>query len=75
MMTNRQRLLNANLYDFLSTINRRILDGEEGQLCLMMYIDSSCLKGCVMKSCGECIQTWLNKEEDHGQNRDQSAQP
>ena len=65
-MTNRKRILNTSLYDFLHAINQQIMDGNDNDICLMMYIDPHCLNGCTIggKTCGECIQTWLNKEED-----------
>lgn len=64
-MTNREKILNTNIYDFLLTI-------FFNENCLFKKIDNDYLKkDCVfykekrmpnLEDCDKCIQNWLNKE-------------
>ena len=65
-MTNRQRLLKTNEYDFLCSINRNI---RCGAVCVIEAIQGEFADGLDLsecrscESCEECIQKWLNEEE------------
>ena len=66
-MTNREKLMNTNIYELLVKI-----DGRLPEYCILMVVPGGyddCPKNSISPydprwcSCEECIQKWLNEEE------------
>lgn len=65
-MTNRQKILQSNEYDFLRTINDIYMTGQENHYCLIGSFDYDFVQKncrCVEdRDCDTCLQKWLNSE-------------
>ena len=63
--TNRKYLLNADIYDLLCQLNKRIITDTNDKACILEYIDNiSCDDIDTDKrfGCKNCIADWLNKK-------------
>lgn len=58
-MTNRQRLIDTNIYDLLCNLNKNLQEGKTYCECIMQAL--SVKSKCDYK-CGKCIAKWLNEE-------------
>ena len=58
-MTNREKLLNTNIYDLLITLNQTLL--EQKGTCIIDILEQK-YNECGLNSCANCIQKYLNKE-------------
>jgi hypothetical protein len=63
-LTNRQKLIQTNIYDLLFRLNQNILGLDNAENCIMSYIKDGrkskkieCDKRCVL-----CISLWLDEE-------------
>ena len=73
MDTNRDKLLNADIYDVLVAMNRRLCIGIRAQtsygtaICIMDALDvvgnTLCNGRYSEKVCGECISRYLNAKQ------------
>lgn len=68
-MTNRDKLLNMSLYDFLISINQ----GYDMHLCIIENLTNEykydkekyrCISSADSRKCSECIRHWLNEGDD-----------
>lgn len=62
-MTNRQKLIQTNIYDLLCTLHDNMLDMFA--FCIMEVLPGKyeeCPYEWDKHNCGECIQNWLNEE-------------
>ena len=60
-MTNREKLLNTNIYDLLLQLNKQITQRSYGETCVVESLENNHI-GCEYFTCDECIQNYLNKE-------------
>ena len=60
-MTNREKLLNTNIYDLLIAINRQIIYRSYAETCVLEALEKTHIK-CDCITCDICIQRYLNKE-------------
>lgn len=62
-MTNRQKLIETNIYDLLCTLHDNMLDMFA--FCVMEILPGK-YEECPYQGdkhrCGDCIQNWLNEE-------------
>lgn len=58
-MTNRQKLIETNIYDLLCNINKNLLKESPYGACIMQGLDVN--YKCEY-NCGECIAKWLGEE-------------
>lgn len=62
-MTNRQKILNMNPYDFLIRLNNNIFD----DCCIIeVILDKPFCDRCITYNglCTQCIAEWLNEESE-----------
>ena len=60
-MTNREKLLNTNIYDLLVSLNKPMLERNHSDTCIIDILEQRYYE-CIEHSCEECIQKYLNKE-------------
>ena len=61
-MTNRQKLIETNIYDLLCSINKAITGFScYCVMCALTDVGINYSSDCC-ESCGECIARWLNEE-------------
>lgn len=58
-MTNREKLLNTNIYDLLMEMNKFII--TDCNSCVLEALEQKRIV-CPCYSCENCIQNYLNKE-------------
>lgn len=57
-MTNREKLIQTNIYDLLCRISSRRFDGS--RLCIFYLLGER--RTCPLIRCEKCIESWLNEE-------------
>ena len=60
-MTNREKLLNTNIYDLLVSMNKTVIQISHYETCVLETLEQEHLE-CEYFTCDECIQKYLNKE-------------
>jgi hypothetical protein len=60
-MTNREKLLNTNIYDLLVSLNIMMLARNHNKTCIIDFLEQKYCN-CIDHCCEECIQKYLNKE-------------
>lgn len=60
-MTNREKLLNTNIYDLLLAINKRIIKRSHAETCVLEALEDTHIV-CGNITCDKCIQRYLNKK-------------
>ena len=60
-MTNREKLLNTNIYDLLVAMNKTVMQTNYHEKCILDILERERLE-CEYFTCEECIQKYLNKE-------------
>lgn len=60
-MTNREKLLNTNIYDLLITMNKFIIQNSGCETCVLEALEQKHID-CPYYLCEDCIQNYLNKE-------------
>ena len=60
-MTNREKLLNTNIYDLLMAMNKTVMQISHYETCILETLEQENI-GCEYFTCDECIQKYLNKE-------------
>lgn len=60
-MTNREKLLNTNIYDLLLSMNEIVIRSSCYETCILEALEKEYAE-CTDNSCEECIQNYLNKE-------------
>jgi len=60
-MTNRQKLIETNIYDVLCNMNKTIT-GFNCDCVMCALTDGEKTYGTECDSCSECIAKWLNEE-------------
>ena len=60
-MTNREKLLNTNIYDLLLAINKQIIGRSYAETCVLEALENTHIV-CNNTTCDRCIQRYLNKE-------------
>lgn len=60
-MTNREKLLNTNIYDLLVLMNKTIMQESHLETCVLDALDQK-QTACEHFICTECLQEFLNKE-------------
>lgn len=60
-MTNREKLLNTNIYDLLVALNKEVIPMSNYETCVLETLEHI-HTDCEYFSCEECIQKYLNKE-------------
>ena len=64
-MTNRQKLIETNIYDLLCNMNKNLAKVNPNGVCIMKALNANYNYKCeyILKyNCGECIANWLNEE-------------
>lgn len=59
-MTNRQKLIETNIYDLMCEINKNLKEGHRYCECIMQALNVRCK--CKAYKCSKCIEKWLNEE-------------
>ena len=60
-MTNKEKLLNSNIYDLLVSMNTTIIERSYGETCVLESIEKKHID-CSYFLCKECIQKYLDRE-------------
>lgn len=60
-MTNREKLLNTNIYDLLALMNKTIILESHYETCVLECIEQKPIE-CTYDLCEDCIQKYLNEE-------------
>lgn len=60
-MTNREKLLNTNIYDLLISMNKTIIQESHFETCVLDALEEK-RTDCEHSLCSECLQEYLNKE-------------
>ncbi len=60
-MTNREKLLNTNIYDLLLAMNKFIIQHSDCNTCVLEALEQKHID-CPCYVCENCIQHYLNKE-------------
>lgn len=60
-MTNREKLLNTNIYDLLLAMNKQIIERSYTQTCILEALEDARIV-CDDITCDVCIQRYLNME-------------
>lgn len=60
-MTNREKLLNTNIYDLLVSMNKTVIQKSYYETCVLETLEKTHID-CEYFTCEECIQKYLNKE-------------
>lgn len=60
-MTNREKILNTNIYDLLKEMNVFIIQNSCYETCVLEALEQKRI-ACPYDRCEECIQNYLNKE-------------
>lgn len=60
-MTNREKLLNTNIYDLLMEMNKSIIQNSGCETCVLDALENTHI-ACDNITCDLCIQRYLNKE-------------
>lgn len=66
-MTNRQKLIETNIYDLLCNINKNLAEVNPNGACIMKALNANYNYKCeyiLEYNCGDCIQNWLNEEAE-----------
>lgn len=64
-MTNREKLLKSNIYDFMCNMNKNLAEVNPNGACIMKALNANYSYKCGYTweySCSECIANWLNEE-------------
>ena len=67
-MTNRQKLIQTNIYDLLFRLNQNILALDNAESCIMSYLRERKIHKKIYcdHKCVSCISLWLNEEVSPG---------
>ena len=60
-MTNREKLLNTNIYDLLMAMNKTVIQISHYETCILETLEQEHFD-CEYFTCEECLQKYLNKE-------------
>ena len=60
-MTNREKLLDTNIYDLLVSMNKTIIQESHFETCVLDALEEKRID-CEHFLCSECLQEYLNKE-------------
>lgn len=60
-MTNREKLLNTNIYDLLLSLNKELTQISHYETCVLEALEKKYIV-CEYSNCDKCIQNYLNKE-------------
>ena len=64
-MTNREKILSTNPYDFLCEVNHNIRSMEQGR-CIGTGLR---IEKCLADNCAECLRLWMDMEYKNGTKR------
>lgn len=65
-MTNQQKILKTNPYDFLCEMNRNLRRSIGKGFCIGRALE---INKCLADNCAECLRLWMDKEYKDGTTR------